>query len=596
MKQEKSMKKSKNGYIKLMRTVTGIAFRKIPTATMAMFVFSGIFSLVQSAAVWFKQQLFDSAEAMTQGGPVEKVYLSGVLLGVFFVIQMVMHALSALAESNFEYKLGQAAGSLMNEKAARVDPICYEDNHFLEHIEKAGRGLEGAAIVFNVSVYTFLTFVCYFGFMGVYLWNIQPGLLIMLLISFVPYMIGGMVRYQMRKQVEHKSAPYRRKGSFYGSCITDREYAKETRLLGAYGYFFRKFEENIRMVRELEWKATKKSEIVEITLRFISMVGYIGTIVLLFYYLLTGQVGVGAFAAIASSLDAMSDKLDNLFRARIKGLTSGLGMAENFMEFLSLPEREAGEDFPAGKTVDFSHVSFTYPNAEQESLSDVSLCIHENETIAIVGSNGAGKSTFARLLLGIYRPTKGTVEIDGIDTRKLNPRYSAGSISAVFQKFQRYKMSLRENIILSESGKPVDENMLESALSKADLDCHGSSFPEGMDTMLSREFGGTDLSGGQWQRLAIARGFYRRHNLIVLDEPTAAIDPLEETAVYQKFAEMSKNKTAVIITHRLGSAKIADRIVVLEHGRIAEIGKHEELMEKKGLYHEMYMAQAKWYA
>ena len=114
--------------------------------------------------------------------------------------------------------------------------------------------------------------------------------------------------------------------------------------------------------------------------------------------------------------------------------------------------------------------------------------------------------------------------------------------------------------------------------------------------MLSREFGGTDLSGGQWQRLAIARGFYRRHNLIVLDEPTAAIDPLEETAVYQKFAEMSKDKTAVIITHRLGSVKIADRIVVLENGKIAEMGRHEALMEKKGLYYDMYMAQAKWYA
>lgn len=586
----------RNGYIRLMRTVAGIAFKKIPVVTVVSLVLSGVHALMQSASVWFKQQLFDSAEELVQGGAVEKVYLAGIALGVFFILQMAVHALAALAESNFNYKLEQTAGSLMNEKAARVEPVCYEDNRFLEHIEKAGRGLQGAAIVFNVSAYMCLTFVCYFGYMGVYLWNIQPGLLIMLLISFVPYIIGGVVRYRMRRQVEHTSAPYRRKGSFYGSCITDREYAKETRLLGAYGYFFHQFEENIRMVRELEWKATKKSEIVEITLRFISMVGYIGTIVLLFYYLLTGQVGVGAFAAIASSLDGMSDKLDNLFRARIKGLTSGLGMAENFLEFMELPEREAGEEFPQGKTVEFSHVSFTYPNASEAALSDVSLTIKENETIAIVGSNGAGKSTFARLLLGIYRPTGGAVKIDGIDTKRVNPRESAGSISAVFQKFQRYKLSLRENIILSESGKPVDENRMESALLKADLDCHAGTFPEGMDTMLSREFGGTDLSGGQWQRLAIARGFYRRHNLIVLDEPTAAIDPLEETAIYQKFAEMSKNKTAVIITHRLGSAKIADRIVVLEQGRIAEMGKHEELMEKKGLYHEMYMAQAKWYA
>lgn len=593
---KKKNRRKKNGYLRLMRTVAEIAWSRIPAATIAMLVCSGLHQLVLSAAVWFKQQLFGSAEALLSGGTAERVYLAGILLGVFYVLQMILCALEDLTKTDFNYKLTQAAGSLLNEKAARTDPICYEDAHFLEHIEKAERGLKGAATVFDVSVYTLLTFLCYFGFMGQYLWNIKPGLLLMLVISFVPYMIGGIVRYKMRRQVEHRSSPYRRRGSYYASCITDREYAKETRLLGAYGYFFRKFEESIRMVRELDWKATKKAEIVEIILRFISMTGYVGMIVLLFWYLLNGEVGAGVFAAVASSLDGMSDKLDNLFRARIKSLTSGLGMAENFMEFLALPEREVGESFPAGKTAEFSHVSFTYPNTKEAAISDVSLRIKENETIAIVGSNGAGKSTFARLLLGIYQPTEGTVTIDGIDTRKLNPGYSAGSISAVFQRFQRYKLSLRENVMLSESDRPVDENRLELSLAQADLTCQTDTFPQGMDTMLSREFGGTDLSGGQWQRLAIARGLYRSHNLIVLDEPTAAIDPLEETAVYRKFAEMSKNKTAVIITHRLGSARIADRIVVLDQGRIAETGSHEELLEKKGLYHEMYMAQAKWYA
>ena len=590
------MRRKKNGYIALMKTLTGIACKQIPTVTAAMLLCSGIAAIAQSAGVWFKQQLFDSAEALVQGGFAGKVYLAGIALGIFLILQMVLSALSALAENKFQYRFEQAAGSLMNEKAARIDPVCYEDNRFLDHIEKAGRGLQGAVFVFQISVYTFLTFACYFGFMGIYLLRIQPGLLIMLLISFLPYIFGSVLRYQVRKKVEYQAAPYRRKGDFYGRCITDREYAKETRLLGAYGYFFRKFEENIRMVKELDWKATKKNELLEICLRFISMAGYIGTIVMLFYYLMNGSVGVGAFAAIASSLDGMSDKLDNLFRTRIKQMMTNLGMAENYLEFLNLPERDVGREFPEGKTVEFSHVSFNYPEAAGESLSDISLSIKENETVAIVGSNGAGKSTFARLLLGIYRPTEGTVLLDGIDTKELNPRFSSGRVSAVFQKFQRYKMSLQENVILSDSGKPVDENAVEQSLVKADLDWQSGSFPDGMNTMLSREFGGTDLSGGQWQRLAIARGFYRRHNLIVLDEPTAAIDPLEETAVYKKFAELSKNKTAVIITHRLGSARIADRIVVLDHGRIAEIGKHEELMEKKGLYHEMYMAQAKWYA
>ena len=182
-----------------------------------------------------------------------------------------------------------------------------------------------------------------------------------------------------------------------------------------------------------------------------------------------------------------------------------------------------------------------------------------------------------------------------MDTRDINPGESEGRISAVFQNYQKYKMTLAENVLMSDSGHPIDENRVLQALHKAGLEESGGEFEQGFNTMLSREFGGTDLSGGQWQRLAIARGLYRQHHLIVLDEPTAAIDPLKETEIYQKFAESAKNKTAVIITHRLGSARIADRIVVLQKGRIAEMGTHEELMNRQGIYSEMYYEQAKWY-
>lgn len=590
------MRGKRNHYLRLIKLMAKLAFQKIPAVIIGMMFCGSVAAVLQSAGVWFKQQLFDRAQELTEGGSVSKVYLAGLVLGVFLVIQLFFNVLEDVIEENFVFQIRRAAGSLMNEKAARVDTICYEDNRYLDHIERAKRGLAGAADVFVYSWKILVTFACYFGFMGAYLLHYETGLFVMLLISFAPYIAGGVIRYRTQKKMEYKAAPYRRRGEYYGRCITDREYAKETRLLGAFGYFFRQFEENIRMVKELDWNNAKKNEAVEIGLRFISMTGYIGTIVLLFYYLMTGSVGVGVFAAIASSLDGMADKLDVIFRTTVQKMMRELGAAESYLEFLDLPERGEGREYPEGKTVEFSHVSFSYPDAAKESLSDICLKIRENETIAIVGSNGAGKSTFARLLLGIYQPAKGSVLLDGVDTRELNPKNSSGRLSAVFQQFQRYKMSLRENVFLSDSKRPVDERMVEKALEKADLDWKKDTFSDGLDTMLAREFGGTNLSGGQWQRLAIARGFYRRHNLIVLDEPTAAIDPLEETAVYRKFAELSRDKTAVIITHRLGSARIADRILVLDQGKIAEMGTHEELMEQNGLYHEMYTAQAKWYA
>lgn len=587
--------RKRTGYFALVGTILRVALRKIPMAFLLMTGCQLAAGLLQGSSVWFKQQLFDRAEQMLNGEPLSAVLVAGAALCLFLIVQLGMNAVNAVMENSFSLKLEQAAGDTMNQKAAKIAPLAYEDNRFLDHIEKAGRGTEAAVEVFLLSLSLVLTMVSYFGFTGGYLYTIQPMLLGMLLLSFVPYLFGAVVRYQVHKTMENRAAPFRRRGDYYGSCLTDREYAKETRMLGGYGYFYRKMKENLSLVRKLDWRTTRKSELVDILLRFLSMAGYVGTIVLLFYYLMTGRVGIGVFAAVASSLDGMSDTLERMFNFKVGDITRRLGLAENYLAFLNLPEWEGDKPFPEGRTVEFRNVSFAYPNAAKNAVSELNLTIREGETVAVVGSNGAGKSTFTRLLLGIYRPVEGAVLLDGIDTREFLTGTSAGKCSAVFQKFQKYKMTVSDNVILSDSVEEPQEDRMREALEKADLELTERSFPQGPDTMLSREFGGTDLSGGQWQRLAIARGLYRRHNLIVLDEPTSAIDPLEETRVYEKFTELSRDKTAVIITHRLGSAKIADRIVVLDEGRLVEEGTHEELMRKQGHYYEMYQAQAKWY-
>ncbi len=587
--------KKKYGYFDILGNMLRVSVKNMPGTFFIAVMMMAATEVSASAGVLVKQNLFDSAQNMIGSGSVEKVYVAGIVLGSYFIVAMLLQAVGNLTYEQGMLRLQQEVGNLLHRKASKIDPICYEDSRFLDDMKRANTGIENAVQVMWVSICMAGIFLCYYGFMGVYLAQIETGLLIMLCISFIPYIIGGIVRYQTHKQAAYVSAPYQRRGEYYGRCITDREYARETRLLGAYGYFFRKFRENMAIARDIDWKATKKSEIMEIFLRFISMIGYLGMIVLLFYYLIHGRVGIGAFAAILSSLDNVSDKLDVMFRNWLPRLTDNIGSAENYMVFMNLPQRQAVKEIPAGRSVSFQKVSFAYPGSEEAVLHQIDLDIKEGETIAIVGENGAGKSTFAKLLLGLYCPTEGRVEIDGVDTRDVNPGDSEGRISAVFQNFQKYKMTLAENVLMSDSGHPIDEKQVAQALHRAGLEESSEEFAQGFHTMLSREFGGTDLSGGQWQRLAIARGLYRQHNLIVLDEPTAAIDPLKETEIYQKFAESAKHKTAVIITHRLGSAKIADRIVVLHKGRIAEMGTHEELMSRQGIYSDMYYEQAKWY-
>ena len=586
--------KKKNSYFALLGYMSRICLKKMPGTTFLMLLIAVLAGMVAAGVTLCKQIFFEAAEEAIGGAGFEGVWPTLLLLGAVIILQIVLNGADRIRKFDFSNRLIQEVGSERNRKAARADVLCYEDSRFLDSIEKANKGMEASVRAYTMTLGIILTIVSYFGFMGGYFWTIHPALLVMLFISFIPFGIGSVVRYYVRRNLENEAAPYRRQADYYGRCISMREYVKETRLLGGFGYFYKKFQDCVEAVRRLSWKTTKKSEIVETTLRFFSMTGYIGTIILLFVFLLNGEVGIAAFAAVASSLDAMADKMEILFRGDVADVVQDMTMARNYMEFLRMPERE-GNKTVEGRSVSFEEVSFTYPQSEKESIKHLSLELKPNETIAVVGENGAGKSTFAKLLLGLYTPTRGTVRIDGVDTRELDPQTGYENLSAVFQNYQRYKMSIRENVSISETSEDADEAKIRQVLAQADWHIDEGRMTEGLDTMLAKEFGGTDLSGGQWQRLAIARGLYRRHQLIVLDEPTAAIDPLEESAIYQKFAEISKGKTAVIITHRLGSARIADRILVLDHGELVESGTHAELLAAKGQYSRLYEAQAKWY-
>jgi len=531
----------------------------------------------------------------------QKVTLSDVIaglliLGLAHVCRQILHGVHHIIMMMY---LRRAEGVLsleIHQKLSRIAPIDFEDTQTLDDMNKAIQG-KNDAVFFTDSIVSMLCFYMpYFIFMAVYLMNIKPILIILLVLVFTPTFLTHILRTSVFAKAEDKAAPIRREFDYYELCLTGREYFKETRILGAFPYFKKLYTDSLSLLNKLIYRASVKASIIELCVKLFSLFGYIGILFLLFDLLMKGEISVGAFAAIFTSLEMVFSLMRELVIDNLGESAKNLSRVQNYLRFLQMPERE-GEDtkIPTDGCIDLQDVSFSYPNTGQKAVDNVTVTIQHGETIAIVGENGSGKTTLVRLITGMYLPEEGEITYGEINTKTVSASSLFKNISAVFQKYQRYQMTLRENIGISNADDAAGDTVLDAISMLAGIDKNDSSFLNGYDTMLSREFDGVDLSGGQWQRVAIARSFFRTHQLIVLDEPTAAIDPIEETKIYNRFAEISKNKTAIIVTHRLGSVKLADRILVMKQGKLAEQGTHADLMAVNGEYNRLYKSQEQWY-
>lgn len=273
-----------------------------------------------------------------------------------------------------------------------------------------------------------------------------------------------------------------------------------------------------------------------------------------------------------------------------------IAFANDYFEFLDLGEDKDGDKKVTGikEGITLSNVSFAYPNSDNYALKNVSLTIHKGEKLVVLGVNGSGKTTLSKMILNLYPPVQGEIRYDNILSSNVEKGSLYSYLSIIPQNFMSYSLTLRENVAISDLKHLYDDSSIRQTLELAGL---ASLLNEvsGLEEQLGREYGGKELSGGQWQKLAIARGLYRASEFIILDEPTSALDPLIETEILQKFIEIAKNKTAVIISHRVGLCKLADRIIVMKDGQICESGKHNDLIKKDGEYKRLYTAQEQWY-
>lgn len=592
------MKKKNENIIKIFFRLAPIIMKATPVlfwSEVILSVFHGVFWGVKTM---MQQRFFDAATQMVGAkASLFHVFAALGLLGLANVTCQVLNGVCNFLPDVLNKKAGGYMSADIHRKIAKLAPAAFEDAKKLDDINKAEQGKNNAIFFVITFMMIFAFYVPYFMFMGWYLFSLRPVLAAAIIIVFVPTALAQVIRTKVFANLEDKSAPVRREYEYYESCMVSREYFKETRLLGGFHYFKKLYLETLACLQNLRYQAAMKSNLFELSMRIVTVAGYCGILLLLFDALMKQEVTVGAFAAVFNSIGLLYGIMEEIVCSHVANMAQKAGSLRNYLDFLELEERTGTVDeVPGWGDITLENVSFSYPNAEKKAVKGASFTLKKGETLAIVGENGSGKSTLLRLISGLYLPDEGSVRIHGVETALLTPKELFSNTSAVFQKYQRYQMTLEENITVSETEKKYDEAVLDSVCEMAGSDKSDSVFPQGYRTMLSREFDGVDISGGQWQRVAIARGFFRSHNLIMLDEPTAAIDPYEETRIYNRFAEISRDKSAVIVTHRLGSVKLADRIIVMKNGEVVQTGTHEELFaEVNGEYRRLYEAQEQWY-
>lgn len=315
--------------------------------------------------------------------------------------------------------------------------------------------------------------------------------------------------------------------------------------------------------------------------------------------IVAGEMAVGRFATVRNLLSQLSSSITALF-AGVADANEGIVNATDYMEFMATPSPVYGNiKVKSTPKIEFRNVSFTYPHATEKAIDNVSFILNPGDSLAIVGENGAGKTTLIKLLIGAYQPQDGMIFVNDEPLEKIDRRSYLEQIGALFQDFSRYEFAtLGENVWYGDITKKMNKSRVCAALEKAGLGAFEKKFTNGLDQILSKNYSkdnATDLSGGQWQRLSIARAFYRESNILLLDEPTSAVDAKAEYEIFKNILEHQQDRTTVIISHRFSTVRKAKKIMVISHGKVIEQGTHQELITQGGLYKEMFDLQAEGY-
>lgn len=488
----------------------------------------------------------------------------------------------------------------IHEKSINLDLAYYENPKYYDTLHRAQReGPYRPTKIVNGLTQTLQNGVSLVTMVGL-LFMFHWGVGILLFVSTLPGLFVQVIHARKRFEWQKERTPLERRASYLGNILTVEHFAKEIRLFDLGAFFSTSYDTLRSLLRNEKLALSRKRTLAEFFAQAFAAAVLTACLLLITFRAIHGAITVGDmvmyYQAFQRGIGYLKDLLTN-----IASLYEDNMFVAYFFEFLDIdneikdPPTSVPVPSTFAKGISLEHVSFRYPGERQAVLEDITLTIGPGEVVALVGANGAGKSTLVKLLCRLYDPQSGSITMEGTDLRRFALKDLRRQISVVFQDYARYFLTVNENIRLGDIDTPKDSPKIREAAIKANADPFIRKLPHGYDTTLGRWFwDGEELSLGEWQKLVLARAFLRQSQLIILDEPTSSLDIHTEYHLYTKFRELIAGHSALLISHRFSTVRMADRIYVIDGGKIAEQGTHQELMACKGIYADMYSKQAAW--
>jgi ATP-binding cassette, subfamily B, bacterial len=580
--------------------LTKLMIKLSPKEVIAILVITSCNGLIPLVAVISLQHMVNAISKLGSGvstGTIDPIMFWTAIFIAGFVVQSAGRIYGNMLRDHVQERIKGKIQELVIRKAHRLPLEQFENPDLYDQLQRANSGLNSRLFSTISFLFQSVTNVITLISLLVYLMFIHWSIPIILFVGTAVFTLVKVRLFTEQYILHREQSTEMRKLHYVESLMTNRQSAAEIRLYNLRDHLRNKWKNLNQSLQSERLELAKR----EYKLEWISSSGNTLTFAVVLsgivYIATLGLLSVGQYAAFIRSVIQFQEQLGMLF-TDIAIINNDLMYIKDFFVYLDLNEETAsGTSLQEGEGLNIAceRISFNYPGSNQEVIKKLHFSIKPGEKVALVGNNGSGKTTLIKLLLGLYRPSSGTISINGIDMDDIEMTSWRKRCTAIFQDFQKYNLSIKENIAIGNiENVNEDERIKRAAVLSRSMDMI-DDLPLQFDTYCGKEFDGIELSQGQWQKIAMARAYFRESDLLILDEPTASVDPKAEVEIYNQFKEAANGKTTIFISHRLGIARLADRIVVLDKGEIVEEGTHDQLMDDNGKYATMFRMQSQWY-